>query len=119
MKRTTHPVHDKAEVSIDFPDKVYMGSFSRSSVFEARAENDGLFVKLTRPGEDTREVEIHLHHHLLADILDAWADSLAEQPPMDADHKKTLVDALNKVEKALKKRRRRRAAKPNGPGRQA
>ena len=64
MKRTTHPVPDKAEVAIDFPDKVYMGSFSRTSVFEARAENDGLLIKLVRRGEDSREVEVHLHHHL-------------------------------------------------------
>ena len=106
MKRTTHPIHDKAEVAIDFPDKVYMGSFSRSSVFEARAENDGLFIKLERKGEDSREVEVHLHHHLLADILDAWADSLADEPVADDDHRKTLLDALAKVGKAVKKKPR-------------
>ena len=55
----------------------------RSSTFEARAENDGLFIKLLRKGEDRREVEVHLHQHLLADILEAWSESLTEQPPMD------------------------------------
>ena len=109
MKRTTHPIQDKAEVAIGFPDKVYMASFTRSSTFEARAENDGLFVKLLRTGEDRREVEIHLHHHHLADILEAWSESVDEQPPMDKDHRDTLLDALNKVEKALKKKRRRQA----------
>lgn len=110
MKCTTHPVHDKAEVAIGFPDKVYMGSFSRSSVFEARAENDGLFLKLVRAGEDRREMELHLHHHLLADILEAWAESLDDQPPMeDDDHRKTLHESLTKVEKALKRKRRRKA----------
>ena len=44
------PVQDKAEVSIDFPDKFYMGSFQRSSKFEARSEDDGLLIKLVRPG---------------------------------------------------------------------
>jgi hypothetical protein len=111
MKRTTFPIQDKAEVAIGFPDKVYMGSFSRSSVFEARAENDGLFIKLLRSGEDSREVEVHLHHHLLADILEAWSDSLNGQPPMDEDHRKTLLESLTKVEKALKFKRRRKAAK--------
>ncbi len=95
------PVQDKAEVSIDFPDKFYMGSFLRSSKFEARAEGDGLLIKLLRPGAQKRMVALHLHHHLLADILSAWADSLAKQPPMDEDHRETLVEALRQVEKAL------------------
>ncbi len=105
MKRTTHPVPDKAEVAIDFPDQVYMGSFSRGTKFEARAENDGLMIKLIREGEDSRVVEVHLHHHLLADILASWGESLSQEPPMDPDHRKTLIDALTKVEKAVRKRR--------------
>ena len=96
-----HPVQDQAEVSIDFPDRFYMGSFGRDSKFEARAENDGLFIKLVRGGGDSRKVQLHIHHHLLADILEAWADSLAAEPPMDEDHRETLLDALSKVEKAL------------------
>ena len=83
MKRSTHPIQDKAEVAIGFPDKVYMGSFMRSSTCEAHAENDGPFIKLLRKGEDRREVEVHLHQHLLADILEAWSEPLTEQPPMD------------------------------------
>ena len=105
MKRTTHPIQDKAEVAIDFPDQVYMGSFSRGAKFEARAENDGLLIKLVRGGgEDSREVEVHLHHHLLADILEAWADSLKGEPVTDDDHRVTLLDALGRVEKAVGKR---------------
>ncbi len=75
-KSSTHPIPDKAEVSIDFPDKFYIGSFPRDAKFEARAEDDGLFIKLTRIGENRRQVEIHLHHQLLADILSEWAVSL-------------------------------------------
>ena len=30
-----HPIADKAEVSVDFPDKAYIGSFSRHSQFDA------------------------------------------------------------------------------------
>lgn len=97
------PVQDKAEVSIDFPDKFYMGSFLRSSKFEARSENDGLLIKLVRPGDQKRVVEMHLHHHLLADILSEWAKSVAQQPPMAEDHRETLLDALKQVEKALAK----------------
>lgn len=101
-KSSPHPIQDKAEVSIDFPEKFYMGSFPRDAKFEARAEDDGLFVKLTRLGENRRQVEIHLHHHLLADILSEWAESLANEPPMQEAHRETLLAAIARVEKALR-----------------
>ena len=101
-KSSTHPIQDKAEVSIDFPDKFYMGSFPRDAKFEARAEGDGLLIKLTRMGEDRRQVQIHLHHHLLADILSEWAVSLANEPPMQEDHRETLLAALAQVEDAIR-----------------
>lgn len=95
------PIIDKAEVSIDFPDKFFTGSFGRDAKFEARGEDDGLFIKLLRSGEEKRAMGIHLHHYLLAGILDEWADSLKVQKSMDPDHKKDLQAALAKVEKAL------------------
>ena len=87
MRRRLHPVQDQAQVSIDFPDRFFRGSFGRDSKFEARAENDGLFIKLVRGGADSRKVEQHIHHHLLADILAASADSLADEPPKDEGHR--------------------------------
>ena len=101
-KSSTHPIQDKAEVSIDFPDKFYMGSFPRDAKFEARAEDNGLLIKLTKVGENRRQVEIHLHHHLLADILSEWAVSLANEPPMQEDHRETLLAALAQVEDAIR-----------------
>ncbi len=101
--KTTHPIPDKAQVAVDFPDKFYMGSFARESKFEARAEDDGLFIKLSRTGAEKRAVEIHLHHYLLADILSAWADSLGEEPRMDKTHREELLEVLKKVEKAVRK----------------
>jgi hypothetical protein len=101
-KSSTHPVPDKAEVSIDFPDKFYMGSFPRDAKFEARAENDGLFIKLTRMGGNRRQVEIHLHHYLLADILSEWAVSLANEPPMQEDHRERLLAALAQIADTLR-----------------
>ena len=97
-----HPVQDKAEVSIDFPDKFYMGSFSRESKFEAKAEGDGLLIKLLHQDGEKRAVGIHLHHHLLADILVDWAASLKKAPAIDAEHRKTLREALKQVETALR-----------------
>ena len=98
------PIKDKAEVSIDFPEKFYIGSFSRQSKFEARSEDDGLLIKLKNDSDQERAVEIHLHHHLLADILSEWAESLSDEPIHDIDHRKTLTDALKKLQKAISKR---------------
>lgn len=88
---------------MDFPDKFYMGSFARESKFEARAEDDGLFIKLSRTGDEKRDVEIHLHHYLLADVLSEWADSLGDEPRMDKTHREELLEVLKKVEKAVRK----------------
>ena len=99
------PIQDKGEIAIDFPEKFYMGSFSREAKFEARAENDGLLIKLIRQRGEKRVAEMHLHHHLLADILSEWASSLKEEPPMSQDHRETLLAALKQVENALGNRR--------------
>ena len=64
-----HPIPDKAEVAVDFPDKLYIGGFGRDSAFEVRSEPDGVLVRLLRAGPDRREVKIYLHHLLLTDIL--------------------------------------------------
>jgi hypothetical protein len=101
-KSSTSPIQDKAEVSIDFPDKFYMGSFPSDAKFEARSEDDGLFIKLIKMGENRRQVEIHLHHYLLADILSEWAVSLANEPPMQEDHRERLLAALAQVENTLR-----------------
>ena len=41
-----HPICDKAEVSVDFPDKAYIGSFGRHSQFDAYADDDSVAVRL-------------------------------------------------------------------------
>ena len=51
-----HPISDKAEISVDFPDKAYIGSFGRHSQFDAYADDDSVAVRLVRPGEDRREL---------------------------------------------------------------
>jgi hypothetical protein len=98
------PIVDKAEVAIDFPDKVYYGAFSRSSGFDVSCDADGARLKLTHPGTDRRTAEIHLHYYLLADILAALADSIAGNPPIDDAHRSELLDAVRRLNGALRKR---------------
>ena len=98
-----HPIADKAEVTIDFPDKLYMGGFGRDCAFEAKAEDDGVLIRLVRSGPDKRIAEIHLHHFLLASILDELADSLAAREPIDAIHRQPLLDASRRFATALQR----------------
>ena len=92
-----HPIADKAEVAIDFPDKFYMGGFGRDCAFEARAEDDGVLIRLVRSGGEKRVVEIHLHLYLLAGILDDVAQSLGGREPIDEPHRRPLLEAARKL----------------------
>jgi hypothetical protein len=94
-------ISDKAEVSIDFPEKAYYGSFGRNSEFETQARDDGVMIKLLRPGEERRMAEIHLHYYLLADILAELARSITAQHSVDEAHRPVLLKALKELEAAL------------------
>src|SRR5229473_1492227 len=102
-----HPIADKAEVSVDFPDKAYIGSFGRHSQFDAYADADSVAIKLVRPGEDRREAVLHLHYGLLAEVLTELANSHARREPQDEAHRTALLDAAQQLATAL-------AARPDG-----
>jgi hypothetical protein len=101
---TMHPIADKAEVSVDFPDKAYIGSFSRHSQFDAYADADSVAIRLLRPGEDRREAVIHLHYGLLADILAELARSLTTREPLDEQHRSELSNAATQLSASLEPR---------------
>ena len=99
-----HPIADKAEVSVDFPDKAYLGHFSRHSQFDAYADAESVAIKLVRPGEDRREAVVHLHYGLLADILAELARSLAARDPVDEQHRRELSEAAKQLAASLEPR---------------
>jgi len=72
------PITDKAEVSIDFPDKFYMGSFGRGSRFDLSADKEGVHLHLERSAGEKRRVGLHVHYYLLADLLEAAATAVAD-----------------------------------------
>lgn len=98
-----HPIADKAEVAIDFPDKFYMGGFGRDCAFEASADADGVLIWLVRSGDEKRVAEIHLHHFLFASILDELARSLDEKEPIDEIHREPLLNAAHRLAVALER----------------
>ena len=107
-----HPIADKAEVSVEFPDKAYIGSFGRNSQFDAYAEPDSVAIKLVRPGEERREAAMHLHYGLLAEILAELARSLAARDPLDEPHRAELNAAAKALCTALEPREPGRASTP-------
>ena len=98
------PVVDKAEVSIDFPDKFYHGAFGHSSRYSVKVDDVGVHVALDREGEDHRHVAFHLHHHLFAGILESIADEVASQGALSDMHRDQLKDAVAALAKALKRK---------------
>lgn len=97
---TSKPISDRAEVSIDFPDKFYHGTFNRESRYDVSADAEGVHIHLTREGEQKRHVGFHLHYLLLADILSAAADGMASAE-MQPYERENLLAAAAKIAQTL------------------
>ncbi|MBS0518307.1 MAG: hypothetical protein JSR90_06415 [Proteobacteria bacterium] len=95
-------ISDRAEVSIDFPDKAYMGAFGRESGFDVKVEPDEVLLRIVRAGEERREVAVHLHYYLLGDILKELGRGLAEHGFLDDAHLHALQAGADALTQALK-----------------
>ncbi|HEV2301338.1 MAG TPA: hypothetical protein VGR91_07180 [Stellaceae bacterium] len=96
-----HPIIEQAQISVDFPDKAYIGGFARDSQFAVSADRDSVGLRLVRPSEDRREAALHLHYGLLADVLCELAHSLAAREPLDDAHRAALSAAAKELTAAL------------------
>jgi len=103
----TKPITDKAEIALEYPDKLYVGTFERSSRFEAHVDETGISLTLERPGaEDVRKsVHLHIHFGLFADILRELAATVGRLPKDDVLHREQLARAVADLHKALGSRR--------------
>ena len=104
----TKPITDKAEIALEYPDKLYVGSFERSSRFEAHLDEKGVGLIFDRPGPEEmhKSVHIHIHFGLFADILRELAASASRIPKDDALHHNMLKQAVSELLKALEKGQR-------------
>ena len=93
------PITDKAEVSIDFPDKFYMGSFGRESRFEVTADAEGVHIHLDRPGEERRHVGFHLHYFLLEGIVETLGEAISNVKDLPEHHRQRLREAAEALAK--------------------
>ena len=107
----TKPIPDKAEVALEYPEKLYIGTFDRSSRFDAHLDEKGLALTLERTGDaDTRKsVHLHLNFELLAEILRDIARTVAKIPVDDAVHYASLKSAARALQSALTRAKRREA----------
>jgi hypothetical protein len=99
----TKPLPDKAEVALEYPDKLYIGTFDRSSRFEAHLDATGLSLTLERVGDtDSRKtVHLHLNYGLVAEILLDVARTVTKLPADDIAHREALSEAAAALNKAL------------------
>jgi hypothetical protein len=99
----TRPVPDKAEIALEYPDKLYVGTFEHSSRFEAHLDRTGFALILERPGaEDVRKsIHMHIKFGLFASILAELASTVTGIPKDDILHREQLTQAVAELHRAL------------------
>jgi hypothetical protein len=97
------PIPDKAEVALEYPDKLYIGTFERSSRFDAHLDGTGISLGLYRTGDVDmrRSIRMHFHYSLFAEILRDLARTAAALPADDVMHRDELRDAAAALHQAL------------------
>jgi hypothetical protein len=100
----TKPIPDKAEVAVEYPEKLYIGTFEQTARFDAHLDETGISLSLHRLGDaDTRKsVRMHFHYALFAEILRDLAKTVTSLPPTDVLHREALREAAKALYTALK-----------------
>ena len=95
----TKPIPDKAEVAIEFPDKLYIGTIERTSHFDAHLDENGIAVSLHHDGaaETRKTVNMHFHYWLFAEILDDLAKSAGTVPTVHEAGREALRNAAERL----------------------
>jgi hypothetical protein len=99
----TKPIPDKAEVALEYPDKLYIGTFEHSSRFDAHLDETGISLSLYRTGEaeQRKSIRMHFHYALFAEILRDLAKTVSVMPPADVAHREALRGAAEALCLAL------------------
>jgi len=99
----TKPISDKAEVAVEYPDKLYIGTFAHTARFEAHLDQTGIALSLEIPGpeEQRKSVRMHFHYALFAEILGDLARTVAALPSEDILHREALRDSAKSLYLAL------------------
>ena len=101
--RMTKSIPDKAEIALEYPDKLYVGTFEHTSRFEAHLDRTGFSLILERLGDEDVRKSIHMHINfgLFADILHELASTVGRIAKDDLMHRDQLAGAAAELHKAL------------------
>ena len=99
----TKPMPDKAEIALEYPDKLYIGTFEQSSRFDAHLDQAGISLSLYRGGEadQRKSVRMHFHYALFGEILRDLAKTVSVLPPEDERHREALRQGAEALYRAL------------------
>jgi hypothetical protein len=99
----TKPIPDKAEVALEYPDKLYIGTFERTARFDAHLEVTGISLSLERTGGADMRKTIHMHFHygLFAEILRELGKTASSVASDQIDHRDNLREAAKELWQAL------------------
>ena len=88
----TKPIPDKAEVALEYPDKLYIGTFERTARFDAHLDETGISLSLHRTGAADVRKSVRMHFHYGLDQVikrESW-DSLSLTAPRRHRNAKTF-----------------------------
>ena len=57
----TKPITDKAEVAVEYPDKLYIGTFAHTARFDAHIDQTGISLTLEVPGPVEQRKSVRMH----------------------------------------------------------
>jgi len=99
----TQPIPDKAEVALEYPDKLYIGTFERTARFGAHLDATGISLSLERSGApDVRKaIRMHFHYGLFAEILRELAKTATSVALDDTFHRDDLREGAKALWQAL------------------
>jgi hypothetical protein len=99
----TKPIPDKAEVALEYPDKLYIGTFEHTSRFDAQLDETGISLSLQRTGAINmrKTIRMHFHYGLFAEILRDLANTASTLSSEQIAHGDALRDAAKALWQAL------------------
>jgi hypothetical protein len=102
-RRDMSGVPDKAEIALEYPEKLYVGTFECSSRFEAHLDSTGFALILDRLGDEEarRSIHMHINYGLFASILSELASTVSRIPKDDIVHREQLARAAAELHRAL------------------
>ncbi len=98
----TKPIPDKAEVALEYPDKLYIGTFERTARFDAHLDEAGISLSLHRTGgaDMRKSIRMHFHYACSRKSSRTWRKRL-RPCRLNAAHRDLLRDAAKALYRAL------------------